>query len=179
MYSHLNKILKTNKPLQYMLGVLTLVLSISYIILFTYDLSSIYTIIYNNDKNLKTDVQSEYIIEYDLDIAGTGTLTTDVGDKIEVENVSTAYAHNLKDCYRYNEKSNTLLINLDNSFKFNFLMSESYFVVLFVVLFLCVLFRFTVASGEFTVLSNKKLFYSALLVAMILTTEGVATVLLL
>lgn len=180
MYSHLSNFLRNSKLMQYILGVLTLFLAISYVVLFTYDLSCVYSIIHNNDENLKFDLTSDYIVEYDLDLNGNGTLTNDVDETYEVKGVTTAYAHNIKDdYYRYNSDLNVLIVKLDDSFWFNFLMSESYFIVLFVMVFLVILFTMTVKNGNFTVLSNKRLLYTSYIFLILLILDGLVAYILL
>lgn len=180
MYYHLSNFLRNSKAMQYTLGVLTLFLAISYVVLFTYDLSCIYSVIYNNDSNLKFDLKSDYIVEYNIDLDGNGTLTNDMDEVYKVEGVTTAYAHNIEDGYcRYNADSNVLIVKLDDSFWFNFLMSESYFIVVFVMIFLSALFSVAVKSGKFVVLSNKRLLYCTYVFFAILLLDGVATFILL
>ena len=180
MYYHLSNFLRNSKTMQYILGVLTLLLAMSYVVLFTYDLSCVYYVINSNDNNLKFDSKSSYISDYELDINGDGTLTNDIDEEIEVEGVTIAYAHNLGDDYcRYNEDANVLLVKLDKSFGFNFLMSESYFIVVFVMVFLLSLFSIAVKTGKFSVLSNKRLLYCTYLFFIILAMDGVVALVLL
>lgn len=180
MYSHLSNFLRRNEALQCILGVVTLVFAMSYIALFTYDLGCAYSIIDKNNKSLKLDLYSDYIVSYELDLDGNGTLTNDVNETYDVSGVTFAYATNIQEGYcRYNHEENVLVIKLDDSFGYNFLMSESYFVVLVVMIFLIVLFTVAHNSGKFEVLSNKSLLYTSWILSAILAIDGVFAMILL
>lgn len=174
MYSHLNNLLQKNKPIQLVLGVLSLILMLLYIFTFYMDLSSTYYSIANNDEIIKTDYESEYILEYEVDALNHYKMTTVDNKVIEKDNVTLAFSHKVdKAKCRYNEGSNTLVVRLDDSFKLNFLMAENYFVVLFVSIFVSCLYFIANKYKNFTVLSNKRLLICSFFVTISIVIEGV------
>lgn len=148
------RLLKENKPLQYAVVLLPLILCLTYIMFYLYDLQNVY---YMAVKNL--DIMKEYggtkeIVSYEILEDSKVSLVDTDGNTFEVVSPDYGLVLSNSDISYYSEVDNIILQPTGKDYASNFIVGSNGITVIGCIGVLIVLLIFTVICKTFSILSR-------------------------